>query len=54
VLRPGGLLIGDDWYAAGNPKRENTGVSAAAEDFAREVRQPFFGQHRSFYVLKPL
>ena len=53
VVRPGGVLAGDDWFPVGNFRRDNVGVSRAVEEFAASVGQPLIGLHRSWYIVKP-
>lgn len=53
VVRPGGLLIADDWFPVGNFRRDNVGVSRAVEKFAADCGLPFIGHHRSCFIEKP-
>lgn len=53
VVRPGGVLCGDDWFPVTNFRRDNVGVSRAAEKFAGIMGLPLIGLHRSWFVCKP-
>ena len=59
VVMAGGLLCFDDYYGKPeesplNWRRATTGVSDAADEFAREVGLPIFGLHRSAYIENPM
>lgn len=53
VVRPGGLLSGDDYYPVGQWRRDTTGVSHAVDDFAASMGLPVVSHHRSWFIEKP-
>jgi hypothetical protein len=53
LVEPGGMLCLDDYYDHSNWRRETTGVSQAADDFAASVGLRLVGLHRTAYIQKP-
>jgi hypothetical protein len=54
LVEPGGMLMGDDYYDTSNWRRETTGVSQAADDFAASVGLRLVGLHRCWFIQKPV
>ena len=53
VVAPGGFISGDDYYPADNPRRSQTGVGQAADEFASRVGLSVLHLHRNWFVQKP-